>query len=126
IALINAVRSLSLERDKAAYYFIVRHNVRTYRSEGVVQVTKGRGETEKALKNWRDCQSSADYREGWRYFCEQTKLSTAIEPAEATELRQTQLQDRESKHSENRLALLGARSFAPALQILNRIVQSTS
>ena len=44
--------------------------------------------------------SEADYREGWRYFCEQTKLSTAIEPAEATELRQTQLQNRESKHSE--------------------------
>ena len=95
----NSKRSLSLERDKSGYYFIVRHNVRTYVSEGVVQVIKGRAEAEKAVKHWQDSQSSADHHEGWRYFYEHTNLSTAIEPAEATKLRQTQLENRESEHS---------------------------
>ena len=81
------------------YYFLVRHNVRTYRSEGVVQVIKGRGEAEKALKKWEESQSSADHREGWRYFYEQANLKSPIEPAEATKLRQTHLDDRESKAS---------------------------
>ncbi len=92
------LHGVSLERNKSAYYFVVRHNVRTYRSEGVVEVVKGSTEAGKRVKQWEECQSSADYHEGWRYFCEESNLSRAVDPTEATRLRQTRLENRESKH----------------------------
>lgn len=92
------LHGVSLERDKSPYFFVIRHNVRTYRSEGVVQVVKGPSEAKKAVKQWEECQASADHHEGWRYFCEESNLSRAVDPIEATSLRQAQLDNRESKH----------------------------
>jgi hypothetical protein len=79
---------------------IIRHNSRTYQSAGVVEVIKGRQNAEAALKKLEACQASADHHEGWRYFCERTSLKAGMDPAEATHLRQRDLENRESKHSE--------------------------
>jgi hypothetical protein len=50
-----------------------------------------------ALRKLEDGQTSADHHEGWRYFCEKTDLKAGMNPAEATKLRQTGLEIRESK-----------------------------
>jgi hypothetical protein len=98
ITVSNASNGVSLTRDESsASYVIIRHNIRTYRSAGVVQVLKGRQNAEKALRMLEDCQSSADHHEGWRYFCERTELKAGMDPAEATDLRQADLETRESK-----------------------------
>ena len=76
---------------------VIRHNDRTYESAGVVEVVKGRHNAEAALKNFESSQSSADRHEGWRYFLEKTTLKAGTDPAEATELRQAELESRESK-----------------------------
>jgi hypothetical protein len=87
-----------MTRDESSTsYVIIRHNIRTYRSAGVVEVIKGRQNAETALKKLEDGQTSADHHEGWRYFCEKTDLKTGTNPAEATKLRQTGLEIRESK-----------------------------
>jgi len=44
-----------------------------------------------------NCQSPADRHEGWRYFLEKTDLKPGMDPAQATNLRQTDLEIRESK-----------------------------
>ena len=80
-----------------ASYVVIRHNVRTYESAGVVEVVKGRQNAESALKNFESGQSSSDRHEGWRYFLEKTTLKAGTDPAEATILRQTELETRESK-----------------------------
>ncbi len=80
-----------------ASYVVIRHNVRTYESAGVVEVVKGRTNAESALKKLEGEQSSADRHEGWRYFLEKTSLKAGTDPAEATELRQAELESRESK-----------------------------
>jgi hypothetical protein len=49
------------------------------------------------LKKLEDCQGSADHHEGWRYFFEKTDLKPGIDPAQATRLRQADLENRESK-----------------------------
>jgi hypothetical protein len=87
-----------LTHDEArASYVVIRHNVRTYESAGVVEVVKGRQNAESALKNFESGQSSADRHEGWRYFLEKTTLKAGTDPAEATVLRQAELESRESK-----------------------------
>ena len=87
-----------LTRDESSSsYVIIRHNVRTYQSAGVVAVIKGRHNAEIALKKFEDSQSPADRHEGWRYFFEKTELKAGMDPAEATKLRQEHLEDRESK-----------------------------
>ena len=80
-----------------ASYVVIRHNVRTYESAGVVEVVKGRQNAESTLKNFENEQSSADRHEGWRYFLEKSTLKAGTDPAEATELRQAELESRESK-----------------------------
>lgn len=80
-----------------ASYVVIRHNVRTYESAGVVEVVKGRQNAETILKNFESEQSSADRHEGWRYFLEKSNLKAGTNPAEATELRQAELESRESK-----------------------------
>src|ERR1700722_20792372 len=80
-----------------ASYVVIRHNVRTYESAGVVEVVKGRQNAESTLKNFEAEQSSADRHEGWRYFLEKSTLKAGTEPAEATELRQAELESRENK-----------------------------
>jgi len=83
-----------------ASYVVIRHNVRTYESAGVVEVVKGRQNAESVLKNFESEQSSADRHEGWRYFLEKSNLKAGTDPAEATELRQAELESRESKATE--------------------------
>ena len=80
-----------------ASYVVIRHNVRTYESAGVVEVVKGRTYAESALKKFEGEQSPSDRHEGWRYFLEKTTLKAGTDPAEATELRQAELESRESK-----------------------------
>ncbi len=80
-----------------ASYVVIRHNVRTYESAGVVEVVKGRPNAESTLKKFETVQSPADRHEGWRYFLEKSSLKAGTDPAEATELRQAELESRESK-----------------------------
>jgi len=87
-----------LTRDEiTGSYAIIRHNVRTYRSAGVVAVIRGKQNAESELKNFEASQGSSDRHEGWRYFIEKTDLKAGIDPAEATQQRQSQLEVRESK-----------------------------
>ncbi|MBZ5683294.1 MAG: hypothetical protein LAO24_24680 [Acidobacteriia bacterium] len=90
-------------------YVIIRHNVRTYQSAGVVEVIKGRQNAETALKKLGEGQPSSDHHEGWRYFCEKTDLKAGTDPAEATRLRQTGLETRESKALRDENMLLDRR-----------------
>ncbi len=83
-----------------ACYVVIRHNVRTYESAGVVEVVKGRPNAEAILKKFENDQTSADRHEGWRYFLEKSTLKAGTDPAEATELRQAELESRESKASQ--------------------------
>ena len=83
--------------DVTASYAIIRHNIRTYRSAGVVAVVRGKQSAESELKKFEDSQDSSDRREGWRYFIEKTDLKAGTDPAEATQRRQAELEGRESK-----------------------------
>jgi hypothetical protein len=84
-----------------ASYVVIRHNVRTYESAGVVEVVKGRANAESTLKKFENEQSSADRHEGWRYFLEKSTLKAGTDPTEATELRQAELESRESKATQD-------------------------
>jgi hypothetical protein len=64
-------------------------------------VVKGRTNAESTLKRFEDNQSSADRHEGWRYFLEKTTLKAGTDPAEATVLRQAELETRESKAAQD-------------------------
>ena len=66
-----------------------------------MEVVKGRTNAESALKNFESSQSPADRHEGWRYFLEKTTLKAGTDPAEATMLRQAELENRESKASQD-------------------------
>jgi hypothetical protein len=83
--------------DLTASYVIVRHNIRTYRSAGVVAVVRGKQRALSELKTFEDSQGSSDRHEGWRYFIEKTDLKAGTDPTEATQHRQDQLEGRESK-----------------------------
>ena len=80
---------------------VIRHNVRTYESAGVVEVVKGRTNAESVLKRFEEEQGSSDRHEGWRYFLEKTTLKAGTDPAEATVLRQAELETRESKAAQD-------------------------
>ena len=89
---------LSLTRDDlTSSYAIIRHNIRTYRSAGVLAVVKGRHNAESELKKFEDSQGSSDRHEGWRYFAEKSDLIVGTDPVKATQQRQRQLEERESK-----------------------------
>jgi hypothetical protein len=83
--------------ELTASYAIIRHNVRTYRSAGVVEVVKGKHLAESTLQKLEACQDSSDHYEGWRYFIEKTDQKPGVNPAEATQQRQKELEVRESK-----------------------------
>ena len=78
-------------------YAIIRHNIRTYQSAGVIEVVRRKQNVESALQNLKECQASADHHEGWRYFFEKTDLAAGTNPVEATHLRQANFELRESK-----------------------------
>jgi hypothetical protein len=83
--------------DFTASYAIIRHNIRTYRSDGVIAVIRGKQRAESELEKFEESQHSADRHEGWRYFIEKTDLKAGTDPAEATEHRQAELEGRELK-----------------------------
>ena len=93
-------------------YVVIRHNVRTYESAGVVEVVKGRQNAESTLKNFESGQSPADRHEGWRYFLEKSTLKAGTDPTEATELRQAELERRESKATQEGEASNGGGGFS--------------
>jgi hypothetical protein len=76
-------------------YAIIRHNIRTYRSAGVVSVVRGKQGAELQLRKFEESQDSSDRHEGWRYFIEKTGLKAGTDPAEATQHRQAELEGRE-------------------------------
>lgn len=87
-----------LTREEAnTSYVVIRHNVRTYQSAGVVEVIKGKQNAEAAIKKYEEAQGSSDRHEGWRYFLEKTEMKPGTDPTEATHRRQTELDNRETK-----------------------------
>lgn len=60
-------------------------------------VVKGRQNAETEVRKFQESQASSDHHEGWRYFCEKTDLKAGMDPAQATHLRQADLEIRESK-----------------------------
>jgi hypothetical protein len=87
--------------DASSSYAIIRHNVRTYESGGVVQVTRGKNIAETTAKEYETSQSSEDRHAGWRYFIEKTGIKPGTSPAEATHKRQAELEQREQKALED-------------------------
>lgn len=63
----------------------------------MIAVVRGKGKAETTLKEFQSAQNSSDHHEGWRYFIEKTELAAGTDPAEATNLRQAELELRESK-----------------------------
>lgn len=93
-----SVNGFYLTRDDInSSYAIIRHNVRTFRSAGVLAVVKGRRNAELELKKFEDSQESSDRHDGWRYFVEKTQVKPGTDPIEATQQRQVELEKRESK-----------------------------
>ena len=71
-----------------ASYAIIRHNIRTYQSAGVLAVVRVTQKAESEMKKFEDSQDSPDRDEGWRYFIEKTALEAGTDPVEATQRRQ--------------------------------------
>jgi len=89
-------------RDESTFsYAIIRHNVRTYESGGVVQVIRGKQSAETTVKQYEDSQSPEDRHAGWRYFPEKTEIKPGTNAVEATHRRQTDLETRERKAQED-------------------------
>ena len=65
-------------------YAIIRHNVRTYESGGVAAVIKGKQNAETTAKQYESGQSM-------------TELKPGTSPEQASQLRQAELETRESK-----------------------------
>jgi hypothetical protein len=85
--------------DAKSSYVLIRHNVRTYVSAGVVEVVQGRANAEATMREYQNRQSPSDAHEGWRFFLEKTGLRPGMDPAQATDARQRDLELRESKES---------------------------
>jgi hypothetical protein len=79
----------------------------------VIGVFQGKRRAESALKEFQDSQSPADHHEGWRYFFEKTELAAGTDPAEATHLRQADLESREAKESQGTESTLRPSSNLP-------------
>jgi hypothetical protein len=89
-------------RDESSFsYAIIRHNVRTYESGGVVQVVRGKNSAETTVKQYEDSQSSEDRHAGWRYFPEKTEIKPGTSAVDATHRRQSDLESRERKAQED-------------------------
>ena len=78
-------------------YAVIRHNVRTYESGGDAAVIKGKQNAETTAKQYESGQTMEDRQAGWRYFCEKTELKPGTNPEQATQLRQAELETRETK-----------------------------
>jgi hypothetical protein len=86
-----------MQDDSKASFALIRHNVRTYESGGVMAVIKGRVNAESSVGQFERSQTSEDRHAGWRYFLEKTDLKVGMNPTEATSLRQMRLEVRESE-----------------------------
>ncbi len=60
-------------------------------------VVKGKENAQTRVLQFETGQSSEDRHAGWRYFLELTDLRPGMNPEEATNLRQTRLEVRESQ-----------------------------
>lgn len=60
-------------------------------------MVKGKQLAESTLQKLEACQDSSDQFEGWRYLIDKSDLKPGTDPAEATQLRQKDLEIRESK-----------------------------
>ena len=97
-----SANGLYLTRDDlTSSYAIIRHNIRTFRSAGVLAVVKGRHKAESELKKFEDSQEYSDRLDGWRYFVEKSQVKPGTDPIEATQQRQAELEKRESKALRN-------------------------
>ncbi|MFY9562411.1 MAG: hypothetical protein WAQ52_19430 [Terriglobales bacterium] len=63
----------------------------------MVEVIHGRQNAEAVMREFQNSQSSPDAHEGWRYFLEKTDLRAGMDPAQATHLRQRDLEIREAR-----------------------------
>ena len=75
---------LLTHEDTSTAFAIILHNVRTYRSGGVVAVVHGKRNAESTLKDFQEGQSPSDHHAGWRYFLEKSDMAAGTDPAEAT------------------------------------------
>jgi hypothetical protein len=78
-------------------FAVIRYNVRTYASGGVMAVIKGPSNAKMKIEHFEGGQSEEDRNAGWRYFLERTNLTPGMDPAKATKLRQARLDIRESR-----------------------------
>lgn len=86
-----------MQAESKGSFAVIRYNLRTYESGGVMAVIKGRENAESVLKQFEKSQTSEDRHTGWRYFLEKTDLKVGMDPVEATALRQSRLEMRESQ-----------------------------
>ena len=86
-----------LNSEAKSFYAIIRHNIRTYVSEGIVQVIMGKPNAENIVEQFERGQSSEDRHAGWRYFLEKTEIKPGTAAPEASRLRQQELETRELK-----------------------------
>jgi hypothetical protein len=90
-------RLTAMKDDSNASFAIIRYNARTYESGGVMAVVKGREQAQAIVTQFERSQTGEDRHIGWRYFMEKTDLRAGMDPAEATNLRQSRLEMRESE-----------------------------
>jgi hypothetical protein len=86
-----------MQAESKGSFAVIRYNLRTYESGGVMAVIKGRESAEAVLKQFEQSQTSEDRHIGWRYFLEKTDLKAGMDPVEATNLRQSRLEIREAE-----------------------------
>jgi Na+/proline symporter len=63
----------------------------------VVEVIQGRANAEATMREYQNRQSPPDAHEGWRYFLEKTEIKPGTGAAEATNLRQQELENSRMK-----------------------------
>ena len=67
----------------------------------MVAVIRGKESAEATVKSFEEGQTSEDRWTGWRYFLEKTEIKPGTDPQQATNLRQNELENRESEALEN-------------------------
>jgi len=102
-----------MRNEAKAAYAIIRYNVRTYQSGGVIAVMAERNAADVAMGQLERIQPSDDRQIGWRYFVEKSDLKVGMNPDEATQLRQSRLELRESEASQQPEFIPGKLSTPP-------------
>ena len=68
-------------------------------------MVKGKENAELKVKHFETGQSSEDRHAGWRYFVEKSDLKAGMDPTEATNLRQMNLEMRDSEAQPDSMSL---------------------